>query len=390
MRHFDIAIIGAGPAGSTAAILLARCGYDVVLVDRARFPRDKVCGDYLTAGAVAILRDELGVEGRLVDAGAVRVDRQTVVAHDGRSFGGSVDALCCPRRITDAVLVDEARRCGVDVIERFRVREIQFDGDRVVGFIGTVNGESVEVSARVTVGADGTHSLLARRLGVVRKIGRLHRIALSAYIETPSLNPVLSMHLPVDRSDACLGVGPVATGLRNVTLVVPVSESTAIADGGEAYFRRRLSTSFPAVDTQGRILALRSTGCFGHRTTRAAFDGAVLVGDAATFIHPFTGEGVYYAMEGARLAAAAIDGALRFGHPLSTYDVDRARILEPRYRLCDAVQHVVHSPTLLSWFAPRLAKSPELTHSLLRTVGDVEGVDRLFGWTNLQQLLLAH
>lgn len=390
--HYDIVIIGAGPAGSVTALFLARRGYSVVLLDRAAFPRDKVCGDYLTPGAVQLLRDEIGVLPRLLSAGAARVTEQTVMAHDGRCFGGSVDALSCPRMVTDAVLVDAARAAGVDVREGFSVREILFDRDRVVGVEGVdANGDRVSIGATVTAGADGTHSLLARRLGAVRQIPRLHRLALSAYF--PGDDPALTMYLPRDHTHACCGFGPAGrtSGTRNVNIVVPVSESKAIAAGRKAYFLNQLQRSFPHAWDRLRdsrmVGPVRSTACFGHRTVRAAFDGAVLVGDAAMFVHPFTGEGVYYALEGARLAAKAIDNALRFGGDLSRYDRDRRRLLAPRYRLCDGIQRIVHSPSALSWLTPRLARSSKLTASILRTVGDVETIYALLTWPNFRELL---
>lgn len=393
--HYDVAICGAGPAGSSAAIWLARRGYTVALLDRSTFPRDKVCGDYLTPGAVSILRDDLGVLPRLIDAGASTVTAQTVVAQDGKRFGGEVTAMSCPRMSTDAVLVDTARCAGVDVYEGASVREIIFDGSRVAGIDAVdKHRERISIRTRITVGADGTHSLLARRLGVVRPMPRLHRLALSAYFTGDDAN--LTMYLPRDASTACCGFGASAgRGLRNVNIVVPVSEARAIAFDRERYFRDRLARSFPDAweRLRGQVMVggVRSTACFGHRTTRAAHDGAVLVGDAAMFIHPFTGEGVYYALEGGRLAAKTIDEALRAGdvtyRPLSAYDRDRARILAPRYRLCDAVQHIVHSPRLLGWLTPRLARSPELASTVLRTVGDVETVDRLLSWPNVRTLL---
>ena len=86
-------MIGAGPAGSATALFLARSGYDVTLLDRAKFPRDKPCGEYLTPGALRLLRDELGVLPDLLAGGAVPLTRETVVPHRARSFGGSTDAL---------------------------------------------------------------------------------------------------------------------------------------------------------------------------------------------------------------------------------------------------------------------------------------------------------
>ena len=101
-----------------------------------------------------------------------------------------------------------------------------------------------------------------------------------------------------------------------------------------------------------------------------------MVGDAATFINPFTGEGVYFALRGAQMAAEAIHQALMRGDTVSrqslqSYDAARRKELLPRYQLCDAVQRVVHSPALLGWAAGRLRRSASFTEVLLSTVGDI-------------------
>ena len=162
------------------------------------------------------------------------------------------------------------------------------------------------------------------------------------------------MYLPRDRSDACCGVGAACgpDGTHNVNIVVPLSEAPRLAGRRQAYFEERLRASFPRVWDWVKEFAregeLQSVGCFGHHTKRATDDGAVLVGDAATFIHPFTGEGVYFALRGAQLAAETIGQALARGdasrHGLRGYDAARRRELLPRYQLCDAVQRLVHSP----------------------------------------------
>ena len=136
------------------------------------------------------------------------------------------------------------------------------------------------------------------------------------------------------------------------------------------------------VKDSAQVGPLRSVGCFGHHTRRAADDGAVLVGDAATFIHPFTGEGVYFALRGAQLAAEAISSGLERADvsrlSLRAYDKARHQELLPRYRLCDLVQRVVHSPALLGWGAERLRRSAPLTETLLRAVGDLARPAELF------------
>lgn len=396
----DVVIIGAGPAGSATALFLARAGYDVILLDRVAFPRDKPCGEYLTPGAVRMLRDELGVLPDLMAGGAARLTRETVVPHRSRAFSGVTDALACPRTVTDKVLRDAAQAAGARVIEGMNVRRILRDDSGIRGAAGLdSDGTEHEFQAQVTVGADGTRSLLAREMAVVRPIPRLQRIALVTHYHTANTSPetAVTMHLPRDRSDACCGVGAACgpEGTRNVNIVVPMSEAPRMAGRRQAYFEERLRRSFPQVWEWVRdaspVGPLQAVGCFGHHTTRATGNGAILVGDAATFINPFTGEGVFFALRGAQLAAQVIGEALARGdvsrQALGGYDLARRSELLPRYRLCDAVQRVVHSPALLGWASQRLRRSEPLTELLLRTVGDLARPSDLFSFATLRLAL---
>ena len=380
----DVLVLGAGPAGSATALFLARAGYAVTLVDRAVFPRPKPCGEYLTPGAVRLLRDEVGVLPALMAGGAMRLTRETVVPHASLAFSAGTDALACPRIVTDSVLRNAAQAAGVCVREGFQVRQIQRGADGFTGVVGTsAFGEMHTLTARVLVGADGTKSLLAREMGVVRPLPRLQKLALVTHYQAQKLSAetAVTMYLPRDGSDACCGVGAACgtDGTRNVNIVIPTSEGPLMAGRRQAYFDERLRRSFPAVwemlDGAAQIGPLHSVGCFGHHTTRATADGAVLVGDAATFIHPFTGEGVFFALSGAQMAASAIDGALKRGNvnaeALAAYDRARWKELLPRYQLCDLVQRVVHSPPALAWASARLRRSAPLTELILQTIGDL-------------------
>ncbi len=394
----DVVVIGAGPAGSATALFLARRGYGVTLLDRAVFPRDKACGEYLTPGAVKLLRDEIGILPQLLDMGACVLTQETVVPHNSRTFSGATDALACPRVVTDKALRDAAEAAGVRVLEGFNVRRVLRNPDGFGGVLGTdASGVMQSISAKIVVGADGTHSLLAREMDIVRPVPRLQKLALVTHYRMESSGSGVTMHLPLDRSDACCGMGTVCgpDGTRNVNIVVPQPEAPRMAGRRQEYFEERLRVSFPAVwdEVQHSVQVgpLRSVGCFGHHTRRATEDGAVLVGDAATFIHPFTGEGVYFALRGAQLAADAVSAALERGdvsrRSLRSYDNARRAELLPRYRLCDLVQRVVHSPALLGWGAERLRRSAPLTDLLLRAVGDVARPADLFSLPALRLAL---
>ena len=387
--------MGAGPAGSATALFLARQGYEVTLLDRAAFPRDKPCGEYLTPGAVRLLRDELGVLPKLLAAGAARLTRETVIPHQTRPFSGDTDALACPRVVTDKILRNAAEAEGVAVCEGVNVRRVLRKDGRVIG----LTDERDQYRANITVGADGTRSLLARDMGVVRPIRRLQRIGLVTHFraEPAADDQAVTMYLPQDRSDACCGVGAPCgpDGTRNVNIVVPLSEAPRMAGRRQEYFAARLRKSFPQVwelvGNQPQAGPLHSIGCFGHHTPWATDDGAVLVGDAATFIHPFTGEGVYFALRGAQMAAETIGQALAQGdvsqQALRSYDAARRAELLPRYNLCDTVQRIVHSPALLGWAGERLRRSAPLTDLLLRAIGDLARPQDLFSFANLRLAL---
>jgi flavin-dependent dehydrogenase len=396
-------VLGAGPAGSATALLLGRRGYDVRLLERSPFPRNKPCGDFLTPGAIRILRDELGVLQKLMQSGAVALARETIVGHDGQILEGNAEALSCPRSVTDATLVNAAVSAGARFVTGCRAREVIFDGGRVTGVRCIDPGGSQTIyKARVTVGADGARSLLARSMRVVRPIPRLHRLAIvgrfSGAEATQGVSPGVTLHLAADGSRACCGIGAACgpEGALNANIVVPVAEARQMAGRLDDYFEGKMRSAFPLawaqIGTLRRIGALQSVGCFGHWTTHAAADGAILVGDAAMFVHPFTGEGVYFALRGAELAAKTIDKAFKNGGAtayagLSGYDRARRRELAPRYRLCDSVQRVVHSPAAMEWAAHRLRRSPKLLNELLMAVGDVTRPAALWKWENLRRAL---
>ena len=205
----DVVVVGAGPAGAATAILLAERGHQVVLLDRARFPRDKVCGEYLSPEASRIL-DRLGVLKAVEAAGARPLRGMRIVAPDGTLIVGDYPtrgprrgyrdhALAVPRRTLDAVLVGRARELPVTVREGFRVTDLVFDGAldgrRVTGVDGLWTPASERpaaperLEARLVVGADGRTSAVARRLGLVSPHPWLARLALMTYAEGVAHDP---------------------------------------------------------------------------------------------------------------------------------------------------------------------------------------------------------
>ena len=178
-RAPDVVIVGAGPAGSASAVLLAERGRSVMLLDKAGFPRPRVCGEYLSPEAARIL-DRLGVLKDVDEAGAQPLRGMRIVAPDGtildaryptagRWRGYRDHALAIRREVLDGLLLERARSLPVDVRERHRVTGVVADGRRIVGVRGEdPGGRPFEVRSPLVVGADGRASVVAQALGLRR------------------------------------------------------------------------------------------------------------------------------------------------------------------------------------------------------------------------------
>ena len=313
----DALIVGAGPAGAATAIELAARGHRVLLVDRAAFPRPKPCSEYLNPRAVERLA-ALGVLPALIAAGAQPLRGSQVFSHRGGALVGDFaasapvgDGLALPRTLLDATLVDAARRAGVTVLERTLVRGLlERDGAIAGAMLEAQSGQARGVEARIVIGADGLRSTVARRIGSQR-YGRPARLAFVAHLPAPAwLAHHAQMHL--GRS-GYVGINRVGPSLANVALVVPQAAAAAArGDATRFFFAQlagypRLREAFRPADLAAPVMV---TGPFAARATRVIADGALLVGDAAEFFDPFTGEGISRALYDAGLAAEAVDQAL--------------------------------------------------------------------------------
>jgi len=235
-------IAGAGPAGSAAAALLARAGWRVVVVDRAAFPRDKACSEYISPEGVRLLTRH-GVVADLEAAGAVPLEGTTVIgAHGSRLTGLFAEAvpapfrpagLSLPRRILDARLVQAARDAGAEVREETRVEALLHDGGAVAGvMVRGPDGRHAPIRARLTIGADGIGSIVARRLGR-RRSSLPRRVAFVAHFRgVQGMGRTAEMHVG---PEGYVGLNRVGADLYNVALVVPQAlAGRARGDAGPA------------------------------------------------------------------------------------------------------------------------------------------------------------
>jgi geranylgeranyl reductase family protein len=381
----DVVVVGAGPAGSATAILLAERGLTVTLLDKAEFPRPKICGEYLSPEAARIL-DRLGVLKEVDAAGARPLRGMRLVAPDGTVLHGAYPtegarrgyrdhAMALPREIFDRILLERARSLPIDVRERHRVTAVTIDGSLVTGVEGTdAEGRRLTIRSRLVVGADGRTSVVARALGLVRA-HRLKRLALIQDVE--GLDGLEEMgEVYVDPPDYSI-LNPVAPGVVNLGLVVPLAHARPFRGRLDAFFTarlkqlRHLAPRLEGMRPRGRLMAM---GPLAYRVRAPRHGGVVLVGDAAGFYDPFTGEGLYTALRSAELLVEAVHGALTRGDvsaaALGAYARARRAAMRDKQWVTRGIQLILARRRLANGVAHALARRPALLGALMGVVGD--------------------
>ncbi len=395
---YQAIVVGGGPAGSTTARLLAEAGCRVLLLDKASFPRHKACSDYVNPAAVQELRglgmlDALWpVRPHLMQAMRVHAPGDRVFQATFREVEPGHVALGLTRYRLDHVLLQRAAAAGVDVRERAHVRDVVMDRGKVAGVEVTSAGIRETVHAPIVIGADGRHSVVSRRLGLDVPVRWPRRTGLAAHFQgLGHLGEWGEMHVA---PGGYAGVALLEDGLATVTLVTNV-EAVAQRPGAlEAYYAETLAR-IPIVREMvagaERVGPIRGVGPLARQVRRRTGDGFLLVGDAAGFLDPFTGEGIYKALHGARLAAPVILAALERGDTSARSLAPYARAYQQAFfantQVLRIVQAFVHSPALMSYVIDRLEQRDELGRLLTGVVSDLRPAQQALSPLFLARLL---
>jgi len=374
---FDVIVCGAGPAGSVAAAVLARSGARVLLIDRARFPRDKLCGDTLNPGTLRYL-GRLGLDHDLaacsapIDGMIVSGERGTRIQARYRRGRQGISIL---RRDLDYHLLQAAALSGARVEEGVLARGPLMDtSDRTPRVRGVVlagrGGADLRVPAPLVIAADGRRSRLALALRLIRHPPRPRRWAIGAYFDdVEGVSTFGEMHV---RRGGYIGVAPVPPGFVNICYV---SENTGgFRDPAAALWTAIRSDGDLAERCAGARMATPPTslGPLAVEAQACGVPGLLLAGDAAGFIDPMTGDGLRFAIQGGELAARAALAALADGraahHRLAAL---RRRAFGRKHRFNRALRSLVAAPSAVAAASAAARVAPWAIRHVVDIAGDV-------------------
>jgi len=378
MQIFDVAVIGGGPSGASATITLAKLGYAVLLVDRAVFPRDKLCGDFINPVNWPILQ-ELNVSQEILRREHAEVRKFRLTSASGAEaaallpFSGAQKfGLGLRRYYLDHALIERAKLEGASVVEGARVKRLcKYADGWVLEF--ERGGDLVSQRSKIVVGADGRNSWVARRLGVAG-VERLRRGSVGFSVQLKKIRGLegrIEIHQFPGGYAGLLRVDPQTVNLcftiERSRLQQPVSFETLrnLHLNQNQFLRDELADAKACCD-------LRSVSPVYFPPRKCFGDGFLLVGDAARVTEPVTGEGIYFALRSGQLAGEAIDGTLRrkdtSANRLSRYRSACREEFRKRLRLNFLARVLAHRPSILSSLIRFSAKRTRLLNSMVHSV----------------------
>ncbi len=374
---YDAIVVGARCAGSPTAMLLARKGYNVLLLDRATFPSDTLSTQVIWPPGLARLK-RWGLLDRVVNTGCPVIDKPlafdfgpVVLSGTPSAYEGIREAYAPRRTLLDKILIDAAREAGAEVRENFSVREVTFDGDRVTGIQGqTHDGEMVSEEARIVIGADGLHSLVARA------------VSPTSYNEKPTVGCYYYSYWSGQLASGMSawireGGAAVAIPTNDATLIIaarPIAEFHDFRADIEGNFFRTIDEIAPALGEKMRdaeqVERFSGTGDVPAYFRKPYGSGWTLVGDAAYHKDPTTAQGISDAFRDAENLAEGLDsvfsGSRPFDDAMSDYETTRNETVTPLYEL--------------TWQLATLQPPPPEMQQLMGALpGNQEQTDRFFG-----------
>lgn len=374
----DVVIVGGGPAGAFAALILARAGAKVRVFERARFPRHKLCGDTLNPGALAVLAGHVDTAALVAKSDDIR--GMLITGPGGVAvravYGAGITGRAVTRQVFDEWLLRQAAEAGAQVEDGVAVKGALVSAGQVggVSVVRDGGGEAAH-AGRLVIAADGRRSTLAFSRGLARQPARPRRWAIGGYFtDVTGCGTVGEMHV---RQGHYIGVAPVPGGLTNVCVVMPHGTGDKPIGPPADVIRARLDGDSSLRDRFANARAAGDPVMLGPMamdTAGSGEPGLLLAGDAAGFIDPMTGDGLRLALAGAELAAAVALEVLagQLSPAVAHLELARRRreAFAAKWRFNRTLRSLVASPRGVSAAAVVARAVPSLFAGIIRYAGD--------------------
>ena len=374
---YDLIIVGAGPAGTTAALYAERNNLNCIVVDKATFPRDKICGDALSGKSVRIF-DELNLTKEIEQLDGSEINRITFGGPNHKHFDVHLKGnkknnyitkgFVIPRKVFDYFLFKKAKEV-TEILEGLKVKDLIYKNGKPVGIKGVNRkGDEQIIEAPIILGCDGAHSIISRKLDAYKKDMEHTAVAIRCYFEgVEGLSNQIELHyikevkpgyfwlFPAGGNKANIGIGLSKNDAKKEdrTLTNIMEDVTQ-----SQYFKERFSNAKPLEKPKGWNLPMGSI----HRKNYG--DGYMLLGDAAGLVDPFTGEGIGNAMVAAKYAISTAKKAKDKGdyskNVLSEYDQLLWGEIGKELRTSTKLQSLSRSSFLLNFVINRASRNQEV------------------------------
>jgi flavin-dependent dehydrogenase len=374
MNTFDVIIAGAGPAGSSAAIHLARSGLDVLLVEQKKFPRPKLCGEFISPECEQHF-ERLGVAVAMSLSAPSKISETVFYSARGQhvtvpsSWFGGTAALGLSRAVMDEVLLRRAQACGVTVLEGATINEPILNDNRVRGVRLKLDGHEHEYRAPITLDATGRARILTRKLKTQERRSKPKLIAFKVHLRNTRVAPnACEIYF---YPDGYGGLSTIEGGLSNLCFIISAEQVKRHHSDPETAMREAVMKNRRAAHTLEHARAesewlSASWERFGRQRPSPA-KGLLAIGDSAAFIDPFTGSGMLMAFESGELAADVI---IRQRSNLETleseYTADYLRKFNARLRICGLLRRAAFKPRLAGLGIAIFGASTQLKSKIVR------------------------
>ncbi len=406
-EEFDVIVVGGGPGGSTCSGLMKKHGLSVLLLEKSRFPRDKICGDAISGKSMSVIR-ELGWDKDLEKKEHEKIEGVIFSSPDGTEVTIPFNMADSParthgyvarREVADNIWFQNAKKVVDKCIENFIVTDLLKNGEQIIGVKGiNKQGKEQEFYSKIVIGADGANSIVANKLGLVDRDPEHLVAAIRVYYDNiEDLTDNIELHFidetmpgyfwifPIEDGKANVGAGMLASEMRKKN--VNLKEAMFDAIENNPLFKKRFKNAKQLDEVKGWNLPL------GSKIRKCHGPGYMLIGDAASLIDPFTGEGVGNAMFSGRLAAKYAKQAIKTNdlsaNFLSQYEKELRQLLTGELKTSRRLQIIGRNYTLLNFIVKKAAAKQEVAKIISGMLANEDAKQQFFSPLFYLRLLLT-